>query len=95
MRTVFKEIYSSSNGDRWLLAREPDSGKVFVKHEANAASGGFGSQMEIDSFLTRDRHSPQANRLLALIGSLVLGVPASEVAMPLRRNSMPFSSDRG
>jgi hypothetical protein len=23
-----------------LLAREPDSGKVFVRHEANAASGG-------------------------------------------------------
>jgi hypothetical protein len=57
-----------------LLAWEPDSGKVFVRHEANAASGGFGSNMELDAFLTRDRHSPQADRLIALIGSLV---PAS------------------
>ena len=74
MQTMYKEIYSSSNGDRWLLARNPDSGMVFVLHEANAASGGFGSHMELGAFLTRDRHSPQADRLIALIGSLV---PAS------------------
>jgi hypothetical protein len=71
MQTNYKEIYCSSNGDRWLLAWEPGSGKVFVKHEANAASGGFGTHMELGAFLTREKHSPQVNHLLALIGSLV------------------------
>jgi hypothetical protein len=27
-----REIYCSSNGDRWLLARDPGSGRVFVRH---------------------------------------------------------------
>jgi hypothetical protein len=24
-----REIYRSANGDRWLLARDPDTGRVF------------------------------------------------------------------
>jgi hypothetical protein len=35
-----REIYCSSNGDRWLLARDPGSGRVFVRHESNLPSGG-------------------------------------------------------
>jgi hypothetical protein len=35
-----RELYSSPNGDRWHLVREPRSGRVFIKHEPNAASGG-------------------------------------------------------
>jgi hypothetical protein len=60
MQTEYREIYSSSNGDRWLLARRPDSGKVFIRHEANSASGGFGTQVELDVFLTQNKSSPQA-----------------------------------
>src|SRR5439155_18352010 len=30
-----KEIYRSPNGDRWLLARDPDTGRPFVMHEPN------------------------------------------------------------
>ena len=30
-----REIYRSSNGDRWLLARDPETGRVFVRHEPN------------------------------------------------------------
>jgi hypothetical protein len=28
-----REIYRSTNGDRWLLARDPDTDRVFVRHE--------------------------------------------------------------
>ena len=35
-----REIYRSSNGDRWLLARDPETGRVFVRHEPNLPSGG-------------------------------------------------------
>ena len=34
-----REIYRSANGDRWLLARDPDTGRVFVRHEPNLPSG--------------------------------------------------------
>ena len=35
-----RELYSSSNGDRWFLCRDPAAGNVFIRHEANPASGG-------------------------------------------------------
>jgi hypothetical protein len=30
-----RELYSSSNGDRWLLCRDRDTDRVFVRHEPN------------------------------------------------------------
>jgi hypothetical protein len=41
-----RELYSSSNGDRWHLCRDT-SGKVFVLHQANIPSGGRVSQIEL------------------------------------------------
>src|SRR6266567_155361 len=38
-------------GDRWLLARDPDSGRVFVRHEPNLPSGGQVADIEIGAFL--------------------------------------------
>src|SRR5690348_7365941 len=35
-----RELYSSPNGDRWFLSRDPATGRVFIKHEANVPSGG-------------------------------------------------------
>jgi hypothetical protein len=34
-----RELYRSSNGDRWLLARDRNSGHVFVQHEPNPGLG--------------------------------------------------------
>ena len=48
-----REIYRSSNGDRWLLARDPDSGRVFVRHEPNLPSGGQVADIEIGAFSSR------------------------------------------
>ena len=38
MPIATKDLYRSANGDRWLLVRD-DAGRVFVRHEANNASG--------------------------------------------------------
>ncbi|TCZ61189.1 hypothetical protein EXY23_13285 [Roseicella aquatilis] len=66
-----RELYASSNGDRWFLARDPGSGRVFVRHEPNAASGGRSTEFEIGDFLTRSGQGPEHQALLRLIGTLV------------------------
>jgi hypothetical protein len=45
-----REIYRSANGDRWLLARDPDTGLMFVRHESNLRSGGQVAEIEIGTF---------------------------------------------
>jgi hypothetical protein len=66
-----RELYRSANGDRWLLAREPDSGRVFVQHEPNPPSGGRPTSIEIGAFLRADSGGPEHQALLRLIGTLV------------------------
>ena len=64
-------IYASDNGDQWLLARDA-TGKAFVRHVPNPASGGEFNHIELDAFLSKDRGSPQRENLLRLIGTLIL-----------------------
>lgn len=64
-----RKLYDSPNGDRWYLSRDP-SGAVFVRHEANAASGGHVGHVETASFLGRGA-GPEQQELLRLIGTLV------------------------
>jgi hypothetical protein len=66
-----REIYSSPNGDRWLLAYDSASGRVFIRHEANAPSGGQVTDSEIGAFLTRGPRNPEHQALLRLIATLV------------------------
>src|SRR4051795_1030160 len=35
-----EQLYRSPNGDTWFLARDPMTGLAFVRHQANASSGG-------------------------------------------------------
>jgi hypothetical protein len=35
-----RRLYRSANGDRWDLARDTATGRVFIRHEANEPSGG-------------------------------------------------------
>lgn len=65
-----RELYRSSSGDRWQLARDPVSGRVFVLHEPNLASGGRTSHIDIEAFLATG-HGPEQQELLRLIGTLV------------------------
>jgi hypothetical protein len=78
-----RTLYSSANGDRWELVREPGSGRVFVRHRPNAASGGRASEIEVGEFLTRGGgQGPEHQELLRLIGTLVADGPAA-AAHPL------------
>ena len=65
-----RDLYLSSNGDTWYLARE-DDGKVCVVHEPNQSSGGRPTQFSVGEFLMRGNHGPQHQALLDLIGGLV------------------------
>ncbi len=56
-----RKLYESSSGDRWYLIRDP-SGAVFIRHEANVASGGNVDHEEVAAFLVaaqvqNSRHS--------------------------------------
>jgi hypothetical protein len=66
MPNAMRELYRSSNGDRWSLIRDDQSGKVLVLHEPNAASGGRSSRLEVGDFLVQDTHGPQHAALLVL-----------------------------
>ena len=69
-----KQLYSSPNGDRWFLAREPETGRVFVSHKANIPSGGRVTDTDIGEFLSGGRQNPEQQALLHLIGTLVEAV---------------------
>ena len=66
-----RRLYRSANGDRWQLARDTASGRVFIRHEANAPSGGQVTDIEIGDFLSNGGHGPEHAELLRLIGTLV------------------------
>jgi hypothetical protein len=66
-----RRLYRSPNGDRWHLARDAASGRVFIRHEANEPSGGQVTEIEIGDFLTSGGHGPQHAELFRLIGTLV------------------------
>jgi hypothetical protein len=42
-----REIYHSANGDRWLLALDFDTDRVFVRHEPNLPSAGQVADIDI------------------------------------------------
>jgi hypothetical protein len=70
MQTVGRAFYESSNGDRWLVVRDGESGDIFVRHEPNAASGGRPADTEFASFMDRYSETPQAKALRELIDRL-------------------------
>lgn len=72
MAVKLREIYRSApNGDAWYLARDTDSGSVFVRHMPNHSSGGQSADIELGAFLVGMRDSAERRELLRLIGSLV------------------------
>lgn len=83
-----RELYRSSNGDAWFLARESD-GRVFVVHEPNAPSGGRVSQIELGVFLREGANGPEHQALRHLIGTLVDDHPFAERSW--RAASVSFS----
>jgi hypothetical protein len=66
-----RELYRSTNGDRWYLVRDSESGRALVRHEPNLPSGGQIADIEIGTFLSRGGQGPEKQELLRLIGTLV------------------------
>lgn len=66
-----RQLYRSENGDQWLLIRDGGSGRVFVRHEPNLASGGQAVDIEIGAFLAGGGQGPEKQELMRLIGTLV------------------------
>jgi hypothetical protein len=73
MAIEMRELYSSSNGDRWFLSRDSSTGDVFIRHEPNRPSGGQPSHIDIGAFLSRGPRNPEHRALLQLIGTLIEG----------------------
>lgn len=69
MQVVTREFYSSTNGDKWFLRHDVEADRVYVKHVANAASGGHQTDYELDEFL-RGSRAPERDALLHLIAAL-------------------------
>jgi hypothetical protein len=68
----FREIYRSApTGDRWLLTRDTETGRVLIRHEPNLPSGGQPADIEIGAFLIAAGKGPEKQELLRLIGTLV------------------------
>jgi hypothetical protein len=89
MALLTRELYNSPNGDRWYLARDPNTGRVFVRHQANLASGGHVADIEIGAFLSQGK-GPEQQELLRLIGTLVDGTADKKktgASPPKRRRS--------
>jgi hypothetical protein len=67
-RAETRQLYRSPNGDTWFLARDPATGSAFVRHQANAPSGGQVTDIELGAFLGGPRN-PEREALLRLIGA--------------------------
>lgn len=67
-----RELYASSNGDRWVLLVDPSTGHTFVRHTANEPSGGNMVDLALPIFLSLDAGGPQHQALWALIRTLAV-----------------------
>ena len=77
MAITAEDFYRSSNGDRWQLVRDTDSGRSFVRHEPNLSSGGRTTDTDIEEFLNRTGSSPQNLALRALLDKQTERIGAS------------------
>lgn len=68
METHQRELYTSSNGDRWYL--QDCDGEVVVLHKPNSSSGGQPSEIALHTFLVPHNRGPEHQALRKLIGAL-------------------------
>jgi hypothetical protein len=72
-----EQLYRSPNGDTWFLAHDPATGSDFVRHQANASSGGQVTDVEIDEFLGGPQ-KPERDALLRVIGASMVNPQGAE-----------------
>src|ERR1700738_5249070 len=76
-RAEMRQLYRSPNGDSWFLARDPATGFAFIRHQANAPSGGQVTDIELGAFLSGPG-GPEHEALLRLIGASILNPRGAE-----------------
>src|ERR1700730_5146210 len=76
-RAETRQLYRSPNGDAWFLARDPATGSAFVRHQANAPSGGQVTDIDLGAFLSGPG-SPEHEAPLRLIGASILNPRGAE-----------------
>jgi hypothetical protein len=76
-RAEMTPLYRSPNGDTWFLAHDPATGMAFVRHQANAPSGGHVTDIELGAVLSGPQN-PEHEALLHLIGASILDLPGAE-----------------
>src|SRR5207245_8105143 len=86
------EIYRSPNGDRWLLARDPETGRVFVRHEPNLPSGGQVADIEIGAFLIAAGNGPEIPTPDWNPGLEVRGPASPEVSVTSKHSTTSWGS---
>ena len=74
-------LYVSSNGDRWVLLRDPADRRSLVRHEGNPASGGHVTEIGLSAFLAADRGGPEHQALWLLIATLTDDGPTPTIAV--------------
>ena len=52
MPNQLREFAASSNGDRWFLGQEEETGLAYVVHKANEPSGGALTSIDLGAFST-------------------------------------------
>jgi hypothetical protein len=67
MSLLAEDIYRSPNGDRWRLIRDKSTGRRFVRHEPNEASGGRVTDTELNDFLSIASSGQEHIRLRQLL----------------------------
>jgi hypothetical protein len=82
MSLMAREFYNGSNGDRWFVLRESESGTILINHRPNAASGGRPSCIPVGEFLFRTTYYPEHRALLRLIGVLLDHDKVTEEILP-------------
>lgn len=64
-----QEIHRSQNGDVWRLIRDAAPGRMLVRHEANASSGGHVTETAVEDFLRQGGAGPEYAALRTLLAS--------------------------
>jgi hypothetical protein len=60
-----RELYSSSNGDRWEAGCD-ELGRLVIIHTPNASSGGKAKLMDVGTFLAAEHYGPEHEALVSI-----------------------------
>src|SRR6476620_11342442 len=66
---LVKELYSSPNGDQWILSKDAE-GKLVVIHRPNKSSGGRPSEIAVEVFLSQVGQRPEHHALLRELATI-------------------------